>query len=217
MIEASMTSRSSYATGLDTVYLGSEPTAAITIPLTLNGNTFVGIEGLREGEDYTYDAVTSSLALSATYLSAVYDQLDDYGQVADIVMNFSSGAPWHQYLIRSDAPTLDESAGSATGSQDSGMSVPVAFNGNIVKSATAFQTADGAERRVGPNSDWWEFLQYGGSFTADYSANTFTLLPSFFSDPSVTDGDMRVHLTFFDGSELDILLNVSGGDVTVRQ
>lgn len=217
MVEASMTGRSSYATGLDTIYLDSEPTTAITIPLTLNGNAFTGIEGLREGEDYTYDSVTQSLTLNATYLESVYNQRDDYGQVADLVMNFSSGVAWHQYLVRSTAPELDETAGSATGSRDLGMSVPVAFKGNIVKSATAFQTVDGAERRVGPNSDWWEFLQYGGSFTADYQDGSFTLLPAFFSDPSVTDGDMRVHLTFFDGSELDIPLNINGENVTIRR
>ena len=217
MIEASMTSRSSYATGLDTVYLEDDPTDAITIPVTLNGNAFTGIDGLREGEDYTYNSATSSVTLGAAYLGSVYSQSESYGQIADLVMNFSSGAPWHEYLVRSSDPTLGSDVSMAAGTRSNGISVPVEFDGNTVKSVTAYETNGGVESIVGPNSGWWQFLQYGGSFTANYNANTFTLLPSFFADPSVADGNLRIHLTFFDGSELDIPLKVSGSDVTVHQ
>lgn len=50
MLKASMEGRSSYATELDTLYFAEEAEEDVPVALTLNGNTFPGIEGLTEGE-----------------------------------------------------------------------------------------------------------------------------------------------------------------------
>lgn len=50
MLKASMEGRSSYATELDTLYFAEEAEEDVPVALTLNGNTFSGIEGLTEGE-----------------------------------------------------------------------------------------------------------------------------------------------------------------------
>lgn len=132
MLENSMTGRSSYATGLDTLYFKEEVKEDVEIALTLNGNTFRGIQ------------------------------------------------------------------------------IPVDFNGSVVRRVTAYQ----ASGKVGPNSDWWDYLQYDGSFGVDYEKETINLLSAFFADASVKDGLMKLKVEFYDGQIAYIWLNVDGNKVT---
>lgn len=205
MLETSMTTRSSYATGLDTIYLKGEAAEDIAIPLTLNGNTFTGMEGLTEGTDYSYDASTATVTLKKEYVNQQLANAADYGTFAELVFKFSAGADWHQYLVKYDTPKV----GSAQGDK-SGIEIPVTFNGSKVKRMMTYQ----ASGKVGPNSSWWDYLQYDGSFSVDYQNGSITLKDALFYDDTVKDGWMKAKVEFYDGQTMDIWLKVEGNTVT---
>lgn len=205
MLETSMTTRSSYATGLDTIYLKGEVAEDIAIPLTLNGNTFTGIEGLTEGTDYSYDASTATVTLKKEYVNQQLANAADYGTFAELVFKFYAGADWHQYLVKYDTPKV----GSAQGDK-SGIEIPVTFNGSKVKRMMTYQ----ASGKVGPNSSWWDYLQYDGSFSVDYQNGSITLKDALFYDDTVKDGWMKAKVEFYDGQTMDIWLKVEGNTVT---
>lgn len=216
MLQSSIHSRSSYSQGLDTVYLSGHPTEQIAIPLTLNGNTFTGITGLRRGRDYDYDSSTRTVTLTQEYLNAAFNRASGYGRFDELTMEFSSGAPWHEYLVYAQTPQITQSA-AVHGTRSTGITVPVQFNGNTVKSVSADRTVNGTPQSVGPNSSWWRFLQYGQAFTPDYVNGSFTLTSAFWNDPSVVDGDTHVRVDFFDGSTLDIAFTVTGDSIEMRR
>lgn len=205
MLENSMTGRSSYATGLDTLYFKEEIQEDVEVALTLNGNTFRGIQGLTQGIDYTYNSKDAVVTLKKEYINSMFAKKTGYGTFAELVMEFSSGANWHEYFVKYDTPV----AGKAQGTKD-GIQIPVEFNGSVVRRVTAYQ----ASGKVGPNSDWWNYLQYDGSFGVDYEKETINLLSVFFADASVKDGLMKLKVEFYDGQIAYIWLNVDGNKVT---
>lgn len=205
MLETSMTTRSSYATGLDTIYLKEEAAEDIAIPLTLNGNMFTGIDGLTEGTDYVYDAATATVTLKKDYVNQQLANAADYGTFAELVFQFSAGADWHQYFVKYDTPK----AGSAQGDK-SGIEIPVTFNGSKVRRMMTYQ----ASGKVGPNSSWWDYLQYDSSFSVDYQNGSITLKDTLFYDDTVKDGWMKAKVEFYDGQTMDIWLIVDGNTVT---
>lgn len=204
MLESSMTGRSSYVTGLDSLYYMKETQEDVVLALTLNGNAFVGIEGLTEGTDYTYDSASESVTLKKEYINHMLVQKTDYGTFAELVMKFDKGADWHQYLIKYAVPTVE----AAQGTRD-GIQIPVDFCGSRVRRITAYQS----EAKVGPNSSWWEYLQYDGSFGVDYERGTINLLSAFFADESVKDGDVKLKAEFYDGQVVYIPLTIEGNNV----
>ena len=127
--------RSSYSTGLNTIYLSDKVNEDLEIELTLNGNDFEGIEGLTEGVDYTYNKEKSTVILLKDFVNNKFTSLveNEYGNIADLVMKFSSGADWHQYLEKYTQPILSNVEGT-TG----GFSIPTKFNGAKLRRATAF-------------------------------------------------------------------------------
>lgn len=199
--------RSSYATDLNTIYLSKAVDSNLEIKLTLNGNTFKGIEGLAEGTDYTYDAATATITLTKAYVNSKFDVLgaDKYGVIADLIVKFSAGADWHQYLVKFAKPVLSEATGST-----SGLSIPVDFKGAKLRRATALNESG----KVGPNSSWWNYLQYSSVFTADYNKGTIEILKPFFDDGSVKDGDIKFTFEFYDGQVVNYTLKKSGTSVT---
>ena len=208
ILESSMTVRSSYATGLDTLYFSEELKEDVQIPLTLNGNTFKGIAGLKEGRDYTYDASTAVVTLKKDFVNKKY-RAASYGTFATLKMKFSGGADWKEYLVKCAASV----AKTAKGTRAKGISIPVTFNGNRVKSVAAYQ----ASGRVGPNSDWWAYLKYDAAFAVDYKDNkngTFRLLNEFFADPSVKDGLTKIVVEYYSGQKQELWLNIKGKKVT---
>lgn len=206
LLEASMTGRSSYATGSDNLYFKEEVAEDVNIPLTLNGNTFTGIEGLTEGTDYTYDSESATVTLKKEYVNSMFAKATGYGTFATLVMKFSSGADWHEYLIKYTTPVIKKAEGTITG----GIKIPVTFNGSRVRRVTAYQPAG----KAGPNSDWWDYLQYDGSFGVDYEKGTFNLLSDFFADATVKTGLMKVKVEFYDGQIVYIWLTVNGTKVS---
>jgi LPXTG-motif cell wall-anchored protein len=210
MLEASMSGRSSYATDLDTVYYNGEATEDTKISLTLNGNTFTGIEGLTEGTDYTYDESTATVTLKKEFINEKYNALnmarmETYGTFADLVFTFSSGADWHQYLVKYGESVI----GEAEGSVGTGISIPVDFNGRQVKRVTAYQTSG----KVGPNSSWWDYLQNASSFSVDYENGTINFLSDFFGDSTVSDGLIMATVEYYDGGTDKVWMSVEDSEV----
>lgn len=213
MLQTSVKERSSYAKGLDTIYLKAKTKKDVQIPLTLNGNTFTGIEGAAEGTDYTYDQRTATVTLKSAFINQAFDSLaeDAYGTFADMTFTFSAGAPWHQYFVKNDKVH----AGSASGTVSDGIRIPLTFKGSKVRRATAYA----AGGKVGPQSGWWNYLQYQEVFYADYEKNQLVLTKNFFADDTVKgkDGLIRLAVTFFDGTTQDLWLSVSGNKVTSKK
>jgi endoglucanase len=200
--------RSSYATGLNEIYIKDQKAKTnIQIPLTLNGNQFVGIAGLKDNE-YSYDEATATVTLSDNFVKKALKKAS-YGTIADLVFQFSAGADWHQYLIKYDTPVFQ----TATGTTTDGITIPVAYNGSKVRRAAAF---DESGNRVG-GTTWFRYMHFGtydgSNFSVDYNNGTFTLPAPFFND-SVKDGMTKITIEFFDGQIINYAINKSGTDVT---
>ncbi|MGN0298620.1 MAG: cellulase family glycosylhydrolase, partial [Lachnospiraceae bacterium] len=204
MLEHSMSERSSYATGLDSIYFNHAISEDVNIPLTLNGNSFVEIEGLTEGVDYTYDAVSATVSLKASYVNSLY-QNAGYGTMVDLIMKFNAGADWHEYLIKFTAPVIS----AATGTRSAGITIPVMFNGSKVRRMSAYE----GDNRVGPNSSWWSYLQYDSAFHVNYAEGTLSLTSDFFADSSVGNGEMVLKVEYYDGQTVDIVMQIDGDKV----
>lgn len=204
MLENSMEGRSSYATGLDEIYLDKETQTDIEIPLTLNGNTLQGIQGLKQGVEYTYE--NGVVTLKREYVNEQWKNQKSYGVFLELVMEFSSGADWHEYLIKYAPPTAGRGAGTIT----SGIKIPFAFNGSKVRRMTAYQNGG----RVGPNSSWWSYLQYDGSFSVNYEKEQIELLAAFFQDETVKSGELELSVEFYDGQTMTVKAVIDGNKVT---
>lgn len=207
VLEASLKGeRSSYATGLDTLYFSDKTSDDVEIALTLNGNTFTGIEGLTEGTDYTYDDTKATVTLKKDFVNAKLNAKSGYGQAADLKMHFSSGADWHEYIVKNAIATI----GQASGNKTDGVTVPVTFNGNRVRRVMTYQVSG----KVGPNSSWWSYLKYDEHFIVGKDSIKFT--KSLFDDSSVNDGVTKAVVEFYDGSKAEIWMNINGANVTVN-
>lgn len=213
MIQTSMNQRSSYATGLDTIYLNKKAESDIQIPLTLNGNTFTGIEGAVQGTDYTYDEQTATVTLNRDFINEAYEKMADgtYGMFADLTFTFNAGAPWHEYFVKYGTVSV----GSAKGTTTDGIQIPVTYNSSRVRRAAAY----GANGKIGPQSSWWKYLEYQSVFYPDYTDGLFVLTNNFFSDDTVKgkQGPIRLEVEFYDGSKTDIWLSVSKDTVTSKK
>lgn len=200
--------RSSYSIDLNTIYLSKALDSNLEIKLTLNGNTFEGIEGLINGVDFIYNEENATLTLLSTYVNNKFNSLgtNEYGEIDDLVIKFSSGADWHQYLVKYSKPVLSEVTGTT-----SKVSIPVDFNGAKLRRVTA---CDESGNRVGPNSSWWGYLQLNGSFSVDYNNGTIDILNNFFNDSSVQDGKIKLTFEFYDGQIVNYTLVKDGENVT---
>ena len=191
---------------VDRVFFDAETEEDVTFKLTLNGLTFTGIEGLTEGTDYTYNADTATVILSKAFVNAKYAAMGTkYGTFADLVFKFSGGADWHEYLIKFAEPVMNVTSGTTAD-----IKIPVDFKGSEVRRATAYMGED----RIGPNSSWWNYLQYGSAFLPDYEKGTIAILNGFWDDPTVVDGKITFHFEMYDGSVLKYTLEKAGTTVT---
>lgn len=210
MIQTSMKQRSSYATGLDTIYFNKKAENDIEIPLTLNGNTFTGIEGATQGTDYTYNEQTATITLNRNFVNEAYDKManNTYGTFADLTFTFSAGASWHEYLVKHSTVSI----GSAKGTTADGIEIPVTYNGSRIRRMAAY----GANGKIGPQSSWWKYLEYQNVFYPDYQKELLVVTNNFFTDDTVKgkQGPIRLEVEFYDGNKTDIWLAVSGDTVT---
>jgi len=216
------TGRTSYSTGLNTIYFPATGAQTdVNIPLTLNGNTFTGIAGLIQNVDYTYNTGNTTVTLKTEYINGKLTNAmsaSQYGVFDNLVMQFSGGLNWHQYLVKNSRPVFS----AASGTRSAGIVIPADFRGNWVRRVSAFRGAAPAAvtgllsegTYVGGNhNSWFPFLEYGAAYTVSYTNNTLTLRPGFFSG-SVQDGVNTVVVDFQDGSRVDITLTVNGPTVS---
>lgn len=199
--------RSSYSTELNEIYVAKAVENGVQIPLTLNGNKFQGIDGLTNGQDYIYDEATATVTLSKDFVNSKFNALaaNQYGNIADLVMKFSAGADWHQYLIKYSAAVLNSATGPTTS-----FNIPVNFNGSKLRRGAAY---DESGKRIGGNG-WFTYCMFGGEFTADYDKGTITISNDFFKDGSVNDGKIKFTFEFYDGQVINYTLEKNGTNVT---
>jgi endoglucanase len=210
MIEACIRGeRSSYATGLDTIYFNDNNIKSVTIPLTLNGNTFVTVKGLKEGTDYTYDQKSATVTLTKKYIAKAYKKLaaNKEGTIADLAFQFSSGADWHQYLVKYKTPEFE----NASGTTDS-LVIPVNFHGSKVRRMYALEN----DKKVGPHSSWWKYIEFSYSYLPNYTDSTITIKDKFFADESVVDGDITFVFEFYDGQTVKYTVTKTGKDIASK-
>jgi endoglucanase len=214
VLEAALNNeRSSYATGLDTIYLKKEAKKGVSIPLTLNGNTFVSVSdanGTLSASDYTYDEATATLTLSKAYVNKAYASLgeDEYGEIADLTLTFSAGADWHEHLVKCGSPEFTDVQVNIVTNDDgeeseNGIEILADFNGADVRRVTAYED----ENRVGPNSSWWQWLQKDSAYAT--TDNSLKLLSSFFDDSSVKAGELTLSVEMYDGQIVEVKLDVA--------
>lgn len=214
-LSKTMDSRISYATGLDTIYFAGPAQEDVQIPLTLNGtNTFTGITGLTKGTDYTY--ADSTVTLKKDYVNSLLSNAG-YGKFKDLDFCFDNGYVWHEYLVYYGTPSYEASTGSKDGNGNTIISIPFKFNGSEVRRVTAYQ----ASGRVGPDSSWWLYLQYGKEYTVDYTKGTFSLTGDFFNKylsegQKVKDGELRAVIEFYDGQKITVYMEVEGDNVKCK-
>ena len=204
MLEASFKGRSSYVTGLNTLYFQDKVSADVDLPLTLNGNTFQGIEGLTDGTDYTYDSGKATVTLKADYINKAFNAAEGYGPMAELKLQFSSGSDWKEVLVKYAAPEL----GEATGTAEEGLTIPVTYNGAELRRITAYS----GEEKTGPHSSWWKYLEHSYAYFVDAEAGTLTMAPSFFAE--CAEGEIKLVIEFYDGQIVEFTLNKSGDTVT---
>lgn len=203
MIDAGMHGRSSTADCLDELYFSGTVNSDVKIPLRINGPEFTGIKGLTEGVDYTYDADSAVISLKASYVNKGYASLGstEYGVFDELLIQFTSGANWHEYLCKYSTALAGTAAGSTNG-----ITVPVTYNGAKVRRVSAYQRS-GA---VGPTHTWCKYLTFAGDFTPDYAGGKLTLNSSFLGDASLKDGPVLVNVEMWDGQILRVWLNKEG-------
>nr|WP_051527159.1 cellulase family glycosylhydrolase [[Eubacterium] cellulosolvens] len=210
MLEKSMTERSSYASGLDMIYLKDDKSDDIEIPLTLNGNTFKGIKGLTEGKEYTYDKTSATITLKASYVNKAYDAMkkDEYGYAADLVFQFSAGCDWHQYLVKYGKPVYNPENEKVEGSVSGGITIPVNYNSARIEQVSIFQNGG----LIGPNSSWWKYLECGNSYRPDYTNGTLLLkTQTFEGERPAKDGEIVLLIKYVDGQR-DFISYTKKGD-----
>jgi endoglucanase len=216
--------RSSYSTGLDTIYLAAAPTAAVTIPLTLNGNTFTGVQGLTQGADFTF--ANGVLTLTQAYVTSRFNAMQ-IGDRTTLVLSFSAGQPWEVYLIK----VSPAASAAATGTRAEGITIPINYRGNHIHRIQAFRgtapatltgllDVDWTTRDIpqgihvgGDHTEWFPYLEYGNAYRIDYAAGSLRLMPNFFTD-TIQNGANVVVIEFLNGARLDITLTVTGNNVT---
>ncbi len=202
MLEASAKGRSSYSEGLDTLYFSEKVEQDVIIPLTLNGNTFQDIAGLKEEVDYTYDSQTAAVTLKADYINGLIDAKEGFGAMADLTLRFSSGADWHETLVKFGAPEF----GEAVGTTAEGLSIPVQYHGAEVRRVTAYS----GEEKTGPHSSWWKYLEHSYAFMVE--DNALTLTDHFFEE--CAEGEIRLVIEFYDGQTAQVWLTRNGSAVS---
>ncbi|MCC5895936.1 MAG: cellulase family glycosylhydrolase [Alkalibacterium sp.] len=208
MIEASMNERSSYSTGLNTEYLSDPvPSEGISIPLTLNGNQFVHLsqdgKALVEGTDFVYES--EMIHLTPAYLSKLYNQTNGTTELEiTLRIQFDSGADWYHYLIYTEDPVIEVSAGT-TGER---LDIPTGFNGHHLEKVVSRNE----EGQIVSRNSWWNFLEHGSEFTPNYEESSIQMHPTYTS--LLTDGIYQLTFTFYNSDVIGYELIVENGSIS---
>ncbi|MCH7230838.1 cellulase family glycosylhydrolase [Glycomyces sp. L485] len=205
MMEASWTSRSGTAS-TDQVFV--EKAALITdetVTLNLNGGTFQrllqGGTELEQGSDYTVSG--DQLTITASALTGLVGS-QEYGNNADLYVEFSQGAPWRISIVSYDTPILQ----SVSGSTDS-FAIPTQFRGDQLATMEATYVSGG---NAGPH-DWTSYKEFARAFQPDYDVGEIELTSDFFD--AVDDGqEVTLTFHFWSGETVAYTVTKSGSSVT---
>ncbi|WP_245823422.1 cellulase family glycosylhydrolase [Metabacillus halosaccharovorans] len=166
MMAASWEGRSSTA-DTDFVFLkkGEEITDVKRV-LNLNGNEFVslklGEKNLVAGKDFVLEG--NHLTLKASLLSQLIST--ELGEMSVLTATFNTGADWTFTVYHYDSPVLSDSQGTI-----SDFTIPLQYNGNLLKTMEATYVDDGSP--AGPQN-WTAFKQFGYVFAPNYEDNLLT-------------------------------------------
>lgn len=207
IIEASLHGRSSYAEGLDTLYLSEGiPSEGLFIPLVLNGNALGAVlhkeAYLTEGVDYTYESET--IHLSVDYLTALYEESNQTaGTVISFTFQFTDGADWQQKLVFTEPPVMSR----AEGKVDEAFKIPTIFNGNHLERVTSLNESG----KVVSNNDWWDYLENGNEFIAHYEEGFVEMSPAYMS--LLREGTIDLVFTYYNGDVIEYALTIEEGKI----
>lgn len=226
IVESSMTERSSYATGLDELFVTNRTAADnISIPLTLNGNTLTAIYNgstkLVQGKDYNYSGGT--VTLLGSYISKLMK--GEYGVKADLRFAFSAGSDWHEY-INYEGTAVMESINTAIRTDDGFMArydtdgtptypttlIPIDYNGKKIRRITSLDASGNPK-----SGNTWasNYMQYGGEFMVNYEDNLLGLTNWYNS--AIPDGTYTLVIDFYDDTTVKYSLTKANGNVTGYQ
>jgi len=228
IITASMQGRSSYATGLDHVFVSDSTISNdIPIPLTLNGNTLTAVYNggilLQEGTDYTY--ADETLTLSGSYISQLIH--GDYGTKAELHFVFSAGSIWRQYVNYIGTPSMDalttqvrEDDGYLSSYDTDGTAsypafiIPVHYSGRLIRRIGSLN-----EQGVPTSSSSWasDYMQFGWEFkpfvnAAAYGQDILALMSGY--NNAIPDGSYTLVVEFFDGDVIRYGFTRTGDNFT---
>lgn len=207
MIEQSLERRSAYSEGLDTLYLMEPvPKDGRRIPLTLNGQSLESVRAgdqlLKVGEDYSLDGTI--LHLTESYFATLYEETKgEIGVVTTLVLTFSEGSDWHQMLIYTAEPVLEESAGK----QGETLVIPTTYKGNHVEKVLVRDT-DG---EAVANNKGLEYLQHSREFEPGDDKKSLHLLPDL--THMLNDGVYTLVISFYSGLSKGYQLVVEDGQI----
>jgi endoglucanase len=228
ILTASMTARSSYATGLNYIFIREG--AAITdieIQLNFNNNTLVDIYNgsykLIRSRDYSVERY--SITLSANYLSTL--EHNDYGTIADLRFEFSSGSVWHEYVNYIGTPSLDivqdilREDNGYLASYDTDKTatypkfiIPGRLQGGLIRRIESLN-----DQGQPQSANTWasDYMQYGGEFkpvvkAAAYNQDIIAFM-NWYNDAIDDDKFFTLVIDFFDGTQMQYSIIRSGGRV----
>lgn len=207
MMKASWEGRSSTA-DTDFIFIkrGQEITD-VTRTFNLNGNQFVSLNNgdrtLVAGEDYVLEG--DKLTLKAGLLSQFSS--DKLGETSVLAATFNKGANWYFTIYNHDTPIVSDSSGSIID-----FSIPMQFNGNLLKTMEAIYVDD---KSVAGPQNWTSYKEFGYAFAPSYEDNTITFpygKDRFFKE---VDENRSVQLTFhfWSGEKVEYIIEKDGDTV----
>jgi len=206
----SVVGRSSTA-GSDLIFLREgTPVQDAVINLNLNGNSFVslydGATPLTLGADYSLNG--SVLTIKANALAPY--ATGALGEKTVLTANFTGGGPAWKFFVRHDsAPAL--AAASGTKGAPSGLTIPTAFNGDLVATMEAKYVAAPTYPYPG-EADWTSFKEFDRNYTPNYGNNTITLKKEFLAATSNEPVDLTFHMWSGRKVNYRLTFQAGGGD-----
>lgn len=230
IIKASITDRSSYAKGLDHLFVSTNEENDIDVPLVLNGNSlsaiYNGANQLTEGVEYSY--ANETVTLSGNFVSSLIT--GGYGIKADLRFVFTSGSDWHQYISYTGTPSLD--AIDAPVREDDGFMasydtdgtptypsviISAHFNGQIIRRMASFNSAGEPESA---NTYASQYMQYGSEFTpandSDIFGSDILCLMNWYYN-AISNDTFTLVIDFYDGTTIRYRLTKENDHLTGSQ
>lgn len=226
VILTSMSERSSYAAGLDNLFVTNYTSCDdIQVPLALNGNSLTAIYNgatqLVQGTDYTYSSGT--VTLKGSCISGLIN--GDYGVKADLRFVFSDGSDWHQYINYAgtaimesiNAPVREDDGFLARYDTDGtptypSVIIPMDYNGKTIKRIASYDEFD---QPASANTWASDYMQCGGEYVAAYDQDLLCLMNWYYN--AIPDGTYTLVIDFYDGTTANYSITKANDNITGYQ